>query len=271
MNRYMKLLWVGIVSLMVTLTTSAQTRRISGTVSDDIDVVVGANVKEVDKNNRIVNSQVTDFNGNFTMNIKDPKNNLEVSYIGYRKWVQVIGNKTVFKIRLQDNTKEMKVVNVTAKKKAPTTGLDIPAREFAGAVSNFSMDDMEGLAFESVDQALQGQIAGLDIVANSGNLGSGTTMRLRGTTTINGNAQPLIVVNDHIFELPDDAQTINFEDMDNEEQFSTLLNVNTEDIESITVLKDAASAAKWGVKGSNGVIEIKLRRGRRGPTQVNFS
>ena len=96
-------------------------------------------------------------------------------------------------------------------------------------------------------------------------------MRLRGTSTINGNAQPLIVVNDHIFELPDDAQDVNFETMDNEEQFSTLLNVNPEDIESITVLKDAATAAKWGIRGSNGVIEIKLRRGHRGPTRVAFS
>lgn len=262
---------LGIVSLLATLPASAQSRRISGTVTDDIDVVVGANVKELDKNNRIISQAITDYNGNFSMTIKDPKNTLVISFMGYKSFTQVIGSKTVFKVKLADNTKIMKDVVVTGKKKAPTTGLDIPAREYGGAVSNFNMSDMEGLAFESVDQALQGQIAGLDVVANSGNLGSGTTMRLRGTTTINGNAQPLIVVNDHIFELPDDAQTINFEDMDNEEQFSTLLNVNTEDIESITVLKDAASASKWGVKGSNGVIEIKLRRGRRGPTQVNFS
>ena len=271
MTRYIKFLLLGIVALMTTVPASAQSRRISGTVSDDIDVVVGANVKEIDKNNRIVSQAITDFNGNFTMTIKDPKNTLKVSYIGYKEYATPIGAKNVFKIKLADNTKTIKEVVVSGKKKAPTTGLDIPAREYAGAVQNFNMDDMEGLAFESVDQALQGQIAGLDIVANSGNLGSGTTMRLRGTTTINGNAQPLIVVNDHIFELPDDAQSINFEDMDNEEQFSTLLNVNTEDIESITVLKDASSAAKWGVRGSNGVIEIKLRRGRRGPTQVAFS
>ena len=71
---------------------------------------------------------------------------------------------------------------------------------------------MEGLAFESVDQALQGQIAGLDIVPNSGNLGSGTTMRLRGISTINGNKQPLIVLNDHIFEIPEDVQGHQFRD-----------------------------------------------------------
>jgi len=263
------LLWV---AALVALPASAQQRRISGTVSDDIDVVIGANVKEIDKNNRIVSQAITDMNGNFTMNIKDPNNTLQVSYIGYKPWSQKIGSgKSVFSIKLQDNTKTIQEITVQAKKMAPTTGLEIPAREYSGAVQNFKMDDMEGLAFESVDQALQGQIAGLDIVPNSGNLGSGTTMRLRGTTTINGNAQPLIVVNDHIFELPEDAQDINFETMDNEEQFSTLLNVNPEDIESITVLKDASSTAKWGMRGSNGVIEIKTRRGSRGPTRVNFT
>ena len=270
MNKITKLLLLWVVALMA-IPANAQQRRISGTVADDIDVIIGANVVELDKNNRIVSQTVTDMNGNFTMNIKDPNNTLKVSYIGYKNFTQKLGTKNVFKITLQDNTKTMTEVKVTAKQKAPTTGLDIPAREYAGAVAKFNMSDVEGLAFESVDQALQGQIPGLDIVPNSGNLGSGTTMRLRGTSTINGNAQPLIVVNDHIFELPDDAQDVNFETMDNEEQFSTLLNVNPEDIESITVLKDAATTAKWGIRGSNGVIEIKLRRGHRGPTRVAFS
>ncbi len=270
MNKISKLILLWAV-VMTALPAGAQQRRISGTVSDDIDVIIGANVVEKDKNNRIVSQTQTDMNGNFTMNIKDPNNTLVITYIGYKTYTQKLGGKNVFKITLEDNTKVMKQVEITAQKKAPTTGLDIPAREYAGAVQNFKMDDMEGLAFESVDQALQGQIAGLDIVPNSGNLGSGTTMRLRGTTTINGNAQPLIVLNDHIFELPEDAQDINFETMDNEEQFSTLLNVNPEDIESITVLKDAATAAKWGIKGANGVIEIKTRRGHRGPTRVNFT
>ena len=270
MNKITKLFLLWVVALMA-LPASAQQRRISGTVSDEIDVIIGANVKEIDKNNRIVSQAVTDMNGNFTMNIKDPKNTLEITYIGYKKFAQPIGSKNIFKVTLQDNTRTIKEVTVQGKKNAPTTGLEIPAREFAGAVQKFQMDDLEGLSFESVDQALQGQIAGLDIVPNSGNLGSGTTMRLRGTSTINGNAQPLIVLNDHIFELPEDAQDINFETMDNEEQFSSLLQVNPEDIESITVLKDAATTAKWGSKGSNGVIEIKTRRGSRGKTRVNFT
>ena len=270
MNKLIKLILLWVIAMMA-LPASAQQRRISGTVSDEIDVIMGANVVEKDKNNRIVSQTVTDMNGNFTMNIKDPNNTLIISFMGYKSFSQKVGSKNVFKVTLQDNVKTMQEVVVKAKQNAPTTGLEIPAREYAGVAQKFSMDDVAGLSFESVDQALQGQIAGLDIVPNSGNLGSGTTMRLRGTTTINGNAQPLIVVNDHIFELPEDAQNVNFETMDNEEQFSTLLNVNPEDIESITILKDAASAAKWGIRGSNGVIEIKLRRGHKGPTNVAFN
>ncbi len=270
MNKYIRIFLLLAVTIL-SLPVSAQNKRISGTVSDEFGGVPGIQVKEVDSNNRIVSSAITDDNGNFTMTIKNQRNKLVFHGMGYKDREMTPINKSVYKVNMSEEVQAMKEVVITAKKKAATTGLEIPAREYAGAVSSMKMDDLEGLAFESVDQALQGQIAGLDIVANSGNLGSGTTMRLRGTTTINGNAQPLIVVNDHIFELPEDAQTVNFEDMDNEEQFSTLLNVNTEDIERITVLKDAASAAKWGVRGANGVIEIKLRRGRRGPTQVNFS
>lgn len=269
MNKVLKLILL--CTLLITTANVSAQRRISGTVSDDVDVLPGANVTERDKNNRIVSQQITDFNGNFTMNIKDPNNTLHVSMMGYKPWSQKIGTRNVFKITMSDATRQLKEVTAIGKKKQQSGGLSIPVRELSGAQQTFSMDEMEGMAFESVDQALQGQIAGLDIVANSGNLGSGTQMRLRGTSTITGNKQPLIVVNDHIFELPEDAQQYNIEDMDNEEQFSTLLNVNPEDIESITVLKDASTAAKWGDRGANGVIEIKLRRGHRGPTNVTFS
>ena len=222
MNKITKHILLWVIALMA-LPASAQQRRISGTVSDDIDVIMGATVAEYSKDNRIVSQAITDMNGNFTMNIKDPNNTLKFHAIGYKDKILKIGSQNVWKITLESSTKVMKMVDIVGKKSAPTTGLDIPAREYSGAVQKFNMEDMEGLAFESVDQALQGQIAGLDIVPNSGNLGSGTTMRLRGISTINGNKQPLIVLNDHIFELPDEYKEENFEDYDNEEQFSTLL------------------------------------------------
>lgn len=255
----------------VTGVAMAQQRRISGTVSDDFGGIMMANVTEVDANNRIVSATTTDMNGNFTMTIKNSKNRLKISYMGFQTHVEVIGNKSVFKVKMKDASRQLQGVEIKHKKKIVSNGLSIPEREVSVARQKFNMDEMQGLSFESVDEALQGKIAGLDIVANSGNLGAGTTMRLRGTTTINGNAEPLIVVDGHIFELPDNAQEIDFENLDNEEQFSTLLQVNPEDIAEIEVLKDASATAIWGSQGANGVISIKTRRGARGKTRVNFS
>jgi TonB-linked SusC/RagA family outer membrane protein len=136
------------------------------------------------------------------------------------------------------------------------------------AQQTMNMEKVEGIAFTSADEALQGQIAGLDIVSNSGNLGSGTTMRLRGVTTINGNAEPLIVVDDKIFDNPD--ASFDFANA-TDESYAALLSVNVEDIASITVLKDAAATAIWGANGANGVIQITTKRGTRGKPRINYS
>lgn len=255
------LLWCG--------SATAQ-QRISGHVYDDIDDIIMANVIEVDGNGRIVNHAVTDMSGNFAMQIKSPKNHLQISYIGYQKVDIVIGNQTKFNILMKSNTQLQEVV-VKASPKVQSNGMAIPMKEISVATQTMSMDDVEGLSFASVDEALQGKIAGLDIISNSGNLGAGTSMRLRGVSTINGSAEPLIVVDGNIFELPDDVSEVNFEDLDNEEQFATLLSVNPEDIKEIKVLKDAASSAIYGSRGANGVLEITTRRGVTGKTKINFS
>lgn len=253
---------------LLTQTAMAQGRRITGTVSSSIDgPLMMANVVEKDANNRIVEACVTDINGNFSMMIKNAKDNLTFSYIGCKTQVLPIGTRTSFKVVLTDATSLREVV-VKSKPKVHTNGLAIPQREISVAQQTLNMSDMEGLSFTTADEALQGKIAGLDIVANSGNLGSGTSMRLRGVTTINGNAEPLIVVDDNIMENPD--QNFDFTNA-NEETYASLLSVNPEDIESITVMKDAASTAIWGSKGANGVISIKLKRGARGKTRVTYS
>lgn len=269
MNK-IKFIITSLVLFFCVSSAMAQSRRITGYVYDDMGGIMMANVVERDNNNRIVEAAVTDINGNFSMVIKNPKDRLEVSYIGYKKWSQVIGNTTKFNIRMQDNTQLQEVV-VKAKPKVQSNGMSIPLKEISVATQTMNMDDVEGLSFASADEALQGKIAGLDIISNSGNLGAGTSMRMRGVSTINGSAEPLIVVDGNIFDLPDDVSDVNFEDLDNEEQFSTLLSVNPEDIKDIKVLKDAAATAIWGSKGANGVIEITTRRGVSGKTKVNFS
>ena len=249
-------------------TAMAQGQRISGTVSDEFGPVMMANVTERDANNRIVSAAVTDVNGNFSMAVKNTKNHLSVSYVGAKTVTVPIGSKTTFAIKLGSNSHQVKEVTVTAKRRSNTGGLNIPKREVSVAQQTMNFAEVEGLSFTSADEALQGKIAGLDIVSNSGNLGAGTTMRLRGVTTINGNAEPLIVVDDQIMDNPD--ETFDFESA-NEESYAALLSVNVEDIESITVLKDAASTAIWGSKGANGVIEIKTKRGARGKARVSYS
>ncbi len=240
---------------------------ISGTVSDDIEPLMMVNVVEVDNNNRIVAHGVTDINGNFSFRCVSPKDHIQVSYIGYQKQTLPI-NKKVFKIVLKSNT-QIQTVEVKAVRKTQSSGLQIPVTEISTAQQTIDMKEFEGLALTSVDEALQGRISGLDIVMNSGSLGAGTTMRLRGVSTITGNAEPLIVVNGNIWE-EDVSDDFDYSSA-TEERFAELLQVNPEDIESITVLKDASATAIWGAHGANGVIEIKTKRGQKGNTRVNYS
>ena len=239
---------------------------ISGTVTDDFGPVMMANVTEIDAANRIVAAGVTDMNGNFSFKIKNPKDRLKISYVGYKTQVLPI-NKTHYKIVMRDET-TISEVTVTAKRKAQGSGLAIPQKEISTARQTIDMSEFEGLSMTTVDEALQGRIAGLDIVANSGNLGSGTSMRLRGVSSINGSSEPLIVVDGNVWETDQSDFDISSA---NDEKFAELLNINPEDIESISVLKDAAATAIWGSQGANGVIEIKTKRGARGKTRVTYS
>ena len=222
---------------------------ISGTVTDDFGPVMAANVVELDAANRIVANAVTDINGNFSFRLKNPKNKLRVTYVGY-KTVTLPINKLKFDIKMVDEALIEEVV-ITSRKKADGSGLAIPLDEISTARQSIDMTEFEGLGITTVDEALQGRIAGLDIVANSGNLGAGSSMRLRGVSTINGSSEPLIVVDGNVLS----TNTENFDfNSANEENFAQLLNVNPEDIQSISVLKDAAATAIWGSQGANGVI-----------------
>ncbi len=241
---------------------------ISGTVTDAFGPVMMANVVELDAANRIVASAQTDMSGNFSFKLKNPKDQLRVSYVGY-KTVTLPINKTHFTVKMTDAT-QIKEVTVTSKKRAQGSGLAIPQKEISTARQSIDMKEFEGLAITTVDEALQGRIAGLDIVANSGNLGSGTSMRLRGVSSINGSSEPLIVVDGNVWETGSSTKDFDFSSS-NDEKFAELLNVNPEDIESISVLKDAAATAIWGSQGANGVIEIKTKRGARGKTKVTYS
>ena len=265
------LLCAAIMIIHSSLFTFAQAQTItsvSGTVSDDYDTVIGASVCEVDATGRIINATTTDLNGHFSMKVKDQKNKLRFSFVGCKTQVLAI-NRSTYNIKLV-SANTIQEVTVKAKKRVNGGGLAIPEREASMAVQSLSMKDVEGMAFTTVDEALQGRISGLDIVSNNGNLGSGSTMRLRGAASISSavDANPLIVVNGNEWN-------VDMSDFDvstaNDEKFAQLLNVNPEDIEDVTVLKDAAATAIYGSRGANGVIEIRTKRGVRGAPRLSYS
>ena len=257
------------LALLFTIAVGAQDiTSVHGTVSDEMGGLMGATVCEIDGTGRIINSAVTDLNGNFTMKVKNTKDKIRFTYVGMKAQVLPI-NKTTYNIKMSSAT-TLKEVTVKSKKRAQGNGLPIPERELSYATQTISMKEFEGLGITSVDEALQGRIAGLDIIGNSGDLGSGSTMRLRGVSSLSSltDSNPLIVVDGNIRE-------VNLDNFDlagaNNEKFAELLNINPEDIADIRVLKDAASCAVYGSQGGNGVIELTTKRGVRGKPKLTYS
>ena len=256
----------------VSVGQSPETQRVvRGTVSSatDGETLVGATVIEADDKKRIISATVTDINGQYVLKVKNPANNIAFSFVGYLTQGQKIGDKTVINVALKEDLKVIQDVVVTAEKKVSDGTFEIPQREITTAVQTMSSKSYEGIQVTSIDEAMQGRIAGLDIVSNSGDLGSGATMRIRGTSSINASTQPLIVVNGIPYEVNIDP-SFDFAAA-NEEQYANMLSINPDDIEEITVLKDAASTAVWGSKGANGVLVIKTKKGAQGPTRVQYS
>ncbi len=258
-----------ILSLLciVAIGASAQITAVHGTVTDEFGELTGASVCEIDGNGRIIEATVTDINGNFSMKISNPKDKLRFSYVGFKNVIVPI-DREEYQISMKSQT-NLKEVTVVAKRRLNGGGLAIPEKEISFATQTIDAKEFEGLGMNTIDEALQGRIAGLDIISNSGNLGSGTTMRLRGASSISTltNSNPLIVVNGNTWNVDLSSFDMNSA---NDEQFAQLLNVNPEDIASITVLKDAAATAIYGSQGANGVIEITTKRGSRGKPRLEY-
>lgn len=254
--------------LLTTVQLRAQITQVYGTVSDDWGPLFGVNVCEMDGTDRIVESAITDLNGNFTMKVKNPKNKIRFSYVGCTTQLLPIDREQYTIFMKSEN--EITEVVITSQRRISSGGLAIPEREVSFAAQTLSTEGFEGLGINTIDEALQGRISGLDIVSVSGNLGAGTTMRLRGASTVSTltSSNPLIVVNGNTWNV--DMSDFDVQSA-NDEQFAQLLNINPEDIESITVLKDAAATAIYGSQGANGVIELTTKRGKQGKPQLAYT
>ena len=259
-----------VAMLLSTTAALAQVTQVYGTVSDDFGPLMGATICEIDGNGRIIESTVTDMNGNFNMKVKNSaKNKLRISYVGLKTQTLKF-DRTNYDIMMSSAT-TLQEVTVQSKRRMTGAGLPIPEREVSFAKQGISAKDFEGLGISSIDEALQGRIAGLDIVGASGNIGSGSVMRLRGSASLSSGVDqnPLIVVDGNVRDV--DMSTFDSNSSDMNEQMAQLLNINTEDIEDLQVLLDGAGAAIYGSQGANGVIEIKTKRGKRGKPKVTYA
>jgi TonB-linked SusC/RagA family outer membrane protein len=268
-NHFIILLFFLFVPLVATAQKTGDV-IVQGVVSSKLDgFLIGVNIQEQDATNRTVTATITDFNGHYTIKVKNVSNKLLFTYTGYVKQAKKIDALRRIDVLMQETTKELNDVVVTASKKHSEGAFAIPQREIASAMQTIDMKEMEGLQVSSVDEALQGRIAGLDIVANSGDPGSGSSMRIRGASSITGSNQPLIVVNGVPYEMSVDA-SFDYANS-NQEQYANMLSINPDDIQEITVLKDAAASAVWGSKGAGGVIMITTKKGYTGPVKVEYS
>ena len=229
--------------------------------------IIYAWVYEIDATGRIISNTTTDVNGEFAMKIKNPRNKLQFKYLGYSTMEVVIGARRNFNVVMKEDNVLTEVV-ITGKKTVSSGGMDISFNEVPFAMQRISASTFEGISVSSIDDALQGHIAGLDIVG-SGNVGAGSQMRLRGIASLNSNSNPLIVING--IQRPDIA-TSDFDfSASSDQQFADLLMLNVDDIEDILVLKDAGATAIYGSRGAAGVIQINTKKGVSGPTRVSYN
>ncbi|MBW3523671.1 SusC/RagA family TonB-linked outer membrane protein [Chryseobacterium sp. NKUCC03_KSP] len=214
---------------------------------------------------------ITDKNGNFTLEIPADTKSVTVSYLGYEpKIIQIYEGQTSYNITLipvvSDDIPEknnIQEVIITGYQK-------IEKRKQTSAVTTVKMNDIQQAGVASVDQLLAGQIAGVAVTPETGAPGSPAKIRIRGTASLSGPQDPLWVIDG----LPLEGNDVpNFSDKDNIDQLQnfSIAGLNPNDIEDITILKDAAATAIYGARAANGVISITTKKGKKGSLRVNFS
>jgi TonB-dependent starch-binding outer membrane protein SusC len=216
-------------------------RTIRGTVTDKASGEVLAGVTVVVPGTSIGN--FTDNKGNYSINVPAKDSVLQFSFVGYTTQTVHINNQTLVDVALIEKTQkldEIVVVGYGTQKKSDLTG----------SISTVNVNDIQKQAVVSPTQALQGQVAGVDITSSTGAPGASPTVRIRGVGTINS-ADPLYVV---------DGMMVGDIDF-----------VNSSDIESIQVLKDASASAIYGSRGANGVIIVTTKKGSKGDATISFS
>ncbi|WP_316807753.1 SusC/RagA family TonB-linked outer membrane protein [Pedobacter agri] len=258
--------------LLSSVTQAQQINYVKGKVIDkkDRQPIIGASVTIVDKDRRVMKGVSTDIDGNYSLPVNDRTYRITVSYIGYKSTAPLAIDKPVINFQLESADNQMDEVQIVSRAKTDNgSGMSIDKRDQTSAVGTINAKELEDMQAASIDQALQGRLAGLDIAASSGDPGAPMQIRIRGTSSINGAVDPLIVVDGMPYDItiPSD---FNFATSD-ENNYGQLLNIAPSDIKDISVLKDAAATAIWGSRAANGVLVINTKRGVMGPPNISYN
>ncbi len=237
-NQLKKCCYIFIFLFLTPLLMVSQEIKLAGKVLDELNVpLIGATVLELGSSN----GTTTNFDGEFEITVASLKSKLEISYVGYISQT-VNATKSAITVQMQPDIaalNEIVIIGYGASKQ----------RDLTGSVSSVSLDDIGDQPSSNIGDAIQGRAAGVTVIT-SGQPGNNPTFRIRGTGTI-GNNDPLIVV---------DGMPLN----------GGLNQVNMNDVASIQVLKDASATAIYGARGSNGVIIISTKRGKKGKGTIDI-
>ncbi|RSK47675.1 SusC/RagA family TonB-linked outer membrane protein [Hymenobacter rigui] len=245
------------LATLVATQTVAQTRSISGRITDRTTGEGLPGVTVLVKGS--TNGVSTNSDGSFTLTVPSASQTLLVSSIGYLTQEITIGSESTYAVALSADTKALSEVVVTG------YGQQQERRDVIGSIATVKASDFKDQSIIGVDQALQGRAAGVQVIQNSGTPGSGIAVRVRGAASIGGSNEPLYVVDG----LP--IISGNTTQLGTGNQLTNGLNdLNPNDIESIEILKDAASAAIYGSRASNGVVIITTKKGKAGKPRIDL-
>lgn len=239
----MKKLFMLVCAIWITSWASAQqTKTVTGCVRDAVtgETMIGVNVME----DGTANGTITDLDGNYSIKVGD-NSTLVVSYIGYETQKVSVKGRSVVDVRLGAKTEvmdEVIVVGYTSMKRS----------DILGAVSKVGDKELGAIPVATAEQALQGRIAGVQVSSSTGAPGADVSVRIRGVGSIYSDNAPLYIV-------------------DGIASSTGLSNISPNDIETISVLKDASSAAVYGSRATNGVVLITTKKGKSGKARVSYN
>jgi len=252
-------LLLALLMALIVHVSFAQEKTVSGTVNDQDGLPLpGVNILVIGT----TNGTQTDFDGNYTISASEGQT-LLFTYIGQKDVRQIVGAGNTITIQMEDDAQSLEEVIVTAQ------GLKRGKKAIGYALQQVDSEDIVESGATSAVDALVGKVAGIQITRSSGSAGGGSRILVRGVTSMLGNNQPLIVIDG----VRTNNETLNSEGATaGTAQSNRLMDLNTEDIKTLTVLKGAAATTLYGTAGSTGVIVIETKKGSKGERfSINFS